>query len=63
VSTTFKSNVRLHACNDGDTGRAQLMFYVSEDIQKQFVGKRVEIKIVTEKKRSKARTSGGRSSD
>ncbi len=58
--TTFKSNVRLFASYDGDSGRPQLTFYVSPEAQKEFDGKRVEIKIVLEKKRKDSEKESGK---
>lgn len=59
--TTYKNNVRLHSTNDGDTGRSQLYFHCSPEIQKEFDGKRVELKIVLEgsKRRRRADSKEG----
>jgi hypothetical protein len=58
-ATKFKSNVRLHECSDGDTGRSQLLFYCSPEIQKEFAGKRVDIQIVLESANKKSKHVGG----
>jgi hypothetical protein len=44
--TTFKSDVRIFASTDGNTGRSQLFFNCTEYIQKQFAGKRVKIELI-----------------
>lgn len=49
--TKFKSNIRIFECTDGDSGRPQLVSFVSKEIQKEFAGKRVDIKLSLEKKR------------
>lgn len=38
-------NVRLHACTDGDTGRAQLLWFVPAESKMQLAGKRVKITV------------------